>query len=113
MDRSSYSGTPPDRTEGTGGCSRAARQPRAVTRERHKAACFTTALTITPGVPARSPAVNRTPCVAVGGRGTRAAPDDAPRPPRRAIPPVSRGDVGTLLVLRAARRARALPRPVD
>src|SRR5713101_6291929 len=114
MDRSSVSASAPDWTEGTGGRSHAVRQPRAVTRERHTAACFTAALImIALGVPARSPAVNRMSCVAAGGRGTRATPDDAPRPSRRALPPLPRRDVGALLVLRDAWAARALPCPVD
>src|SRR6058998_266695 len=53
------------------------------------------------------------PCVTAGRRGTRATSDDAPRSPRRALPPLPRRDVGALLVLRDARAARALPGPVD
>src|SRR5437867_13297022 len=53
------------------------------------------------------------PYVTAGRRGTRATSDDAPRPSRRALPPLPRRDVGALLVLRDARAARAVPGPVD
>src|ERR1051326_5142082 len=114
----------PDGTAGAGARvttrSHAVPQPEAIARATHTAT-FTvgrvirarSAPMIAPGVPACSRAVNRTPCVTAGGRGTRATPDDAPRPSRRAVSPVPRRDVGALLVLRDARPARALPGPVD
>src|SRR3989442_4388009 len=124
MDRSSASGSTPAWTEGPGGRlatrGHTVPQPKAVTRESTAATCFTNgrvrargAPMIVPGVPARPRPVNRSPCIAAVTMRLGATPDDAPRPSRRALPPLPRRDVGALLVLRDARAARAVPGPVD
>src|SRR3989442_1166204 len=124
MDRSSASGSTPAWTEGPGGRlatrGHTVPQPKAVTRESTAATCFTNgrvrargAPMIVPGVPARPRPVNRSPCIAAVAMRLEATPDDAPRPSRRALPPLPRRDVGALLVLRDARAARAVSGPVD